>query len=308
MRILHPTDLSETSHLAFAHALRLAAAAHAELCLLHVNRKGSTAWSEFPGVRATLVTWGMGPDQNHEELLKGLRMSVRKVVARHPDPVSAVLHFLHEHETDLIVLATHRHGGHMHWLGRSVAEPIAQSADAATLFVPADAGGFVSEADGSVHLDRVLIPVDHEPDPRPAVQAAIRLVRSLEPRAVEFSLLHVGKRDGIPQLPIESRAGWRWRELAAEGDVVDAIGVAATRGEADLIVMPTAGRHGFLDALRGSTTERVLHAAPCPLLAVPAWGERLTAAVGAGGMESVAPELPPPLPVRVIPAVAGPAL
>jgi nucleotide-binding universal stress UspA family protein len=34
--------------------------------------------------------------------------------------------------------------------------------------------------------------------------------------------------------------------------------------------MPTAGREGVFDALRGSTTERVLRRAPCPLLAVPA--------------------------------------
>jgi nucleotide-binding universal stress UspA family protein len=40
---------------------------------------------------------------------------------------------------------------------------------------------------------------------------------------------------------------------------------------ADLIAMTTAGRHGFLDALRGSTTEQVLEHAPCPVLAVHAW-------------------------------------
>jgi nucleotide-binding universal stress UspA family protein len=33
--------------------------------------------------------------------------------------------------------------------------------------------------------------------------------------------------------------------------------------------MPTAGRHGLVDALRGSVTERVLHEAPCPVLAIP---------------------------------------
>ncbi|HEY3719491.1 MAG TPA: universal stress protein, partial [Roseiarcus sp.] len=41
---------------------------------------------------------------------------------------------------------------------------------------------------------------------------------------------------------------------------------------ADLIVMPTAGHVGYLDALRGSTTERVLRQAPCPVLAMPAGG------------------------------------
>ncbi len=56
----------------------------------------------------------------------------------------------------------------------------------------------------------------------------------------------------------------------AQGDVVGAIVQTATDWHADLIGMPTAGHHGFLDALRGSTTERVLRQAPCPVLAVPA--------------------------------------
>jgi nucleotide-binding universal stress UspA family protein len=33
--------------------------------------------------------------------------------------------------------------------------------------------------------------------------------------------------------------------------------------------MATDGRSGFLEALRGSHTERVLRAANCPLLALP---------------------------------------
>jgi nucleotide-binding universal stress UspA family protein len=33
--------------------------------------------------------------------------------------------------------------------------------------------------------------------------------------------------------------------------------------------MATEGHQGFLDALRGSTTERVLRGALCPVLAVP---------------------------------------
>jgi len=55
-----------------------------------------------------------------------------------------------------------------------------------------------------------------------------------------------------------------------EGDVVAEILSAAARTGADMIVMPTAGHQGFMDALRGSTTQRVLHEAPCPVLALPA--------------------------------------
>ena len=51
---------------------------------------------------------------------------------------------------------------------------------------------------------------------------------------------------------------------------------AWVRQSADLIGMATAGHHGFLDALRGSTTERVIRQAPCPVLTirrqlVPPW-------------------------------------
>ena len=51
------------------------------------------------------------------------------------------------------------------------------------------------------------------------------------------------------------------------GDPVATILVEAA--EADLIAMPTAGRQGFKDALRGSTTERVIAQAGCPVLALP---------------------------------------
>jgi nucleotide-binding universal stress UspA family protein len=50
---------------------------------------------------------------------------------------------------------------------------------------------------------------------------------------------------------------------------VDEIVQADTAWSADLIIMTTEGHAGVLDALRGSTTERVLRRAPSPVLAVP---------------------------------------
>jgi nucleotide-binding universal stress UspA family protein len=54
-----------------------------------------------------------------------------------------------------------------------------------------------------------------------------------------------------------------------EGPVIETIISVAEEIGADIIAMPTAGRHGLFDALRGSVTERVLREAPCPVLAVP---------------------------------------
>ena len=52
--------------------------------------------------------------------------------------------------------------------------------------------------------------------------------------------------------------GWRWQRATASGRGEQAILNAAQEYGADLIVMATAGHHGFLDALRGSTTERIV--------------------------------------------------
>lgn len=46
--------------------------------------------------------------------------------------------------------------------------------------------------------------------------------------------------------------------------------ILAEAAPCGLVAMPTAGRQGILDAIRGSTTERVVREAPCPVLALPA--------------------------------------
>ncbi len=73
----------------------------------------------------------------------------------------------------------------------------------------------------------------------------------------------------MPAVDLPAREGWEWLETTVSGDVVDSILAAARDTETELIVMATQGHDGFLDALRGSTTERVLGGADCPVLAVP---------------------------------------
>src|SRR2546426_494733 len=58
--------------------------------------------------------------------------------------------------------------------------------------------------------------------------------------------------------------------ILRSGNVVESIVDAAIEFDVDAIAMPTAGHHGILDALRGSTTERVIRHAPCPVFALSA--------------------------------------
>ena len=59
--ILHPSDFSEASEVAFAHALKGALVAGARLTLFHVSSDMTAEWSDFPAVRQTLERWGLLP-------------------------------------------------------------------------------------------------------------------------------------------------------------------------------------------------------------------------------------------------------
>jgi len=71
---------------------------------------------------------------------------------------------------------------------------------------------------------------------------------------------------------MSERETWQWRMTYKQGHVERQILQAAHECRADLIVMTTLGHHSFLDALRGSTTERIVRNSTCPVLALPAYG------------------------------------
>jgi nucleotide-binding universal stress UspA family protein len=87
---------------------------------------------------------------------------------------------------------------------------------------------------------------------------------------VEFRLIHVAD-EGVPTLYLpDHRSDWIWEKRLVEGDVVDRILQEEAEWSPDLMVLTTQGHRDFLDALRGSTTERVVRGAHCPVLAIPA--------------------------------------
>jgi nucleotide-binding universal stress UspA family protein len=271
--VVHPTDFSPDGETAFLHALKTALTANAKLSVLHVARRKEEAdWTDFPGVRATLERWGLLPRNSARADVSKLGIDVQKIIVVDKDPVQAVTAYLAGHPADIVVLATNPVDGRVQWLRNSVAEPLARKSHLMTLFVPKDTGGFVSTNDGSIALTSIMIPVASSPDAQPAIQAAARLVYRLNCPQGVFTVLHVGEADRMPVLRYPEVSGWRWSSIAKSGHVIDVIIEEALNTEADLIVMPTDGRHGFLDALRGSHSERVLHGSPCPLLAIPAGG------------------------------------
>jgi nucleotide-binding universal stress UspA family protein len=76
----------------------------------------------------------------------------------------------------------------------------------------------------------------------------------------------------MPEVRYPELAGWRWNRITRRGDAIEVINQTARETKTDLIVMTTDGRNGFLDALRGSHSERVLRQSRCPVLVIPSGG------------------------------------
>jgi nucleotide-binding universal stress UspA family protein len=215
----------------------------------------------------------MAPPNSPNEAIFSVGLDVRKIATPLSDPARAVLHYLGEHPHDLIVLTTHQRDGFDRWTHKQVAEPIARRSGEMTLFIPHGSEGFVSLESGAVSLRNILIPVDHSPDPQIAVDGAVSLAHALECHKLTFTLLHVGEEDRFPEVVMSERKTWQWRRAYKQGDVERQILQAAHECRADLIVMATRGHHGLLDALRGSTTERIVRNSMCPVLALPTYGD-----------------------------------
>ena len=267
--IFHPSDFSEASEVAFAHALKLALAAQAELSMLHATDGSDAEWQYFPGVREILERWKLIPEGSPRSAVGKLGIDVRKVLVSSSHPVTACLAYLEKHPTDLIVLAVRQGEGRMRWLEKSVGKPLARRAGEMTLFIPHGVAGFVSRTDGSVTLRNILIPVTGKPRAEPAIEAAVRLITSLGLAEGTVTLLHVGAESDMPALENPEHTGWNWQRWARSGDPEQTILRVAAVLSADLIVMTTDGPDGFLDGLRGTTSERVLAKAHCPVACLP---------------------------------------
>jgi nucleotide-binding universal stress UspA family protein len=274
--ILLATDFSEAAEAAFEHALALALSHKADLTLLHAGPESGDAvpWDSFPHVRETLARWGREETsgQGGFRARWGIGVSKRSVRTRHP--VSGILETAQDLDPEAIVLAR---GAVQGWGRGSVSAQTARRAASPVLVVPEGARGFVERGTGAVRIARVLAAVDRSPDPRPALSEARRLAHlGVDPGdrpATEVELLHVGDSWAAPEIPDALLPAARLSRRTLPGDPAEVIAARAEEIDADLILLACEGRHGLLDALFGSTTERVLARATRPVLVIPAPGD-----------------------------------
>ncbi len=269
-KIFHPTDFSAHSYTALIHALKLAVTTKAELSMMHIDPDVAREdFEEFPRILPILEQWKILQSQSTKDHVAQLGLSIHRTRAVAKNPTEALLAHLANHPTDLLVMATHQYDGLARWQHQLVAEPVARGSHTPTLFVPAHVEGFVMRETGQPRLRRVLIPVAEQPNPQVAVDRTAQLALALGCERLTGLLVHVGNDATLHSLNYPTSKGVVWRTMECHGNIVDVIVGMGADFDVDLIVMTTGGHDSLLDTMRGSTTERVLRGARCPLLALP---------------------------------------
>lgn len=289
-KILVPVDFSEFSESALKYALLWGEAFSAELTLLHVN----TLFHEHFDYDTLIERYREEIAQQETHIRKWMRehhlhvgrskVKLNFEVLRSRSAANSILDFITQEKFDLVVMGTHGRTGARHLFLGSVAEKVARLSP-----VPV----FTTHQDLEIRgIRRILVPVDFSDFSRTLVGSALEIGRAFDARV---HLLHVLERLTVTSFRWMSENVWPYfkmdedlrgrvtgmlRDLAETPDdprlvyeVVKAphayeavIDYAGTQ-EIDLIVMGTRGFSKFdYFWLWGSTAERVLRLATCPVL------------------------------------------
>jgi nucleotide-binding universal stress UspA family protein len=294
-RILCPVDFSDVSRRALAHAVTLARWYKARLTVMHAFHVVPLA-PMAPELAPALV---LGPEYR-AELLRELERFVE------PSGADAVpLEFTvcegsagveivrraRDDNSDLIVLGTHGRSGVERFVLGSVAEKVLHRAHCPVLTVPAHA----SDAPPTPVFKRILCALDFSDCSMHALEYALSLAQEAEacltlahvfetdasmPADWRTTLQPAAVREALVAIEAERRARLERAVPANLGSsctvtTAMACGPAprellrlADAGKSDLIVLGVSGRNATDLWLFGSTTNKVVRQAPCPVLAV----------------------------------------
>jgi len=289
--VLAATDFSACAGNALAWARQLARLHGATLVVHHslAPPQGAPAFPEFVPFPPELHEQYRHAAQSHldqaaaEARKSGLEAKVDLQVG---PAVATILMAAEKHEADVIVTGTRGLSGLRHVLLGSTAERLVQHSPIPVLSVHPD-------SDPTGRVARILVPTDFSDDGALALGEAVRFMAGAgEPaEIVLFHAFHVPVEythlAGGFVMPDLARNALReaheaLERIAAplrddrteitvacrEGYAAQAIELEAREREVDLIAMGTHGR-GFLPhVVLGSTAERVVQSAPCPVLTV----------------------------------------
>ena len=292
-KILCATDFSEYSNLAVNYGVALAKEFEAGLIISHVVDLSSVAiYGEFQldpiGQQNRIIE---DATAQLEELIGDQTVDWKPLitVGKPADEISQVVE---EKNIDLVVAATRGRSGFKRLILGSVTERLMRTLTCPLLVVRSPGPEFVSPTAHKVRLQKILVGCDFSPDSGRAFdyglslaqefQAELHLVNVIEPPVQPnlireetlvsgeiqqdyHDMLIQKRKDMVP----EEAANWCIPQTSIiEGQPYDELIKYADTRDIDMIVLGVRG-HGLVKTLfLGSTTDRVIRDAPCPVLSV----------------------------------------
>lgn len=275
--LLVPTDLSESATLSIQYAALFArqfgariTALHADPVVYPTNMIGEGASLYVAPSAQSGKALESKLHAHLQEHLAGMPYEAMVVIG---SPASAIVKVATDIDADLIVMGTHgRHGWRRALLG-SVAEAVVHRAEQLVLTVAARP---VSHWPARVAVTKIVCPINFTEVARHSLRVAAELADSF---GAELIVLHV-QEAGIEADDRSLGAQFRhwilpevagrvvYRELVLHGGAAERVLDCAEDLGADLLIIG-AQRSTFADTtVIGTTTERLLRLASCPVLSV----------------------------------------
>jgi nucleotide-binding universal stress UspA family protein len=290
--IVAATDLSDTAAAALQWAKEIAIDHRAALHIVHASNL--TGWStDYLEIDARVPAQIQDSTRRKlEEIARQHQQSGLDVVStvRPGEPCDVILAAADTQRADLIVVGTRGARGLDYLLLGSTAQRVVQRASSPVLTV------HPQDAEKERPIRRILVATDFSPEAEAALRTSLTLSKG-SPAETQVILMHaylvpydlmaadgfVSATAGLEQWQtaqsdVEHRLESSAQPLREAGIAVEILGLEGYPPEVvidkahekavDLIAMGTHGRRGLTHALLGSTAERVIHRAPCPVLTV----------------------------------------
>jgi nucleotide-binding universal stress UspA family protein len=291
--ILCATDFSDFSNRTVNYGIALAKEFDSKLFVCHVIDLSSVAiYGEFQ----------LDPVGLQDRIMNDANEQLQELIGKQQidwEPLISVGHaadeisrIVEEKGIDLVISATRGRSGLKRIILGSVTERLMRTLSCPLLVVHSPDKEFVAPDDQEVHIKNILIGCDFSPDSGAAFDYGLSLAQEFQS---ELHLAHVIETSIYQELhktespveeeiqkevqtrliqklqemvPEEARNWCKPRTSLLDGHPYEELASYAEKHDMDMIVLGTRG-HGLVKSLLiGSTTDRVVRRAPCPVLSV----------------------------------------
>jgi nucleotide-binding universal stress UspA family protein len=281
-RILCLTDLSEGSNESLRYGVALARAYQAKLLVCHCATHKALA---EPSSRRQIENLLRSSVHKHIRIPDSCKLDWEALIIE-GEPTLAIPQEAARQRADLIVLRSRRRPVAAALLG-STAEALCRTAPCPVLVTHPQEHEWAGVTCNEIDLKRVLVAVDFSPESEMALASGLALAQEYQ---AELHLIHILSPHALPSeaeitsLPISAekrfediglklqdivpKETYLWCEVkqaVREGDPHQAVLDYAAENDIDLICIGASGAGTRIQEMLGSTVNRVLRHAPCPV-------------------------------------------